>query len=143
MTEIILSLEWKKDINTVASLGCRGKMICEYYDLLIKLWTKKENYVSPKPIKKTLQRSFNRFVGFDQQDSQEFLGCFLDLLHEDLNKILFKPYINSLDYKGEDLQEFSQKNWELNMKREDSLISKSCDIFLKKFIFFFFKFQIS
>jgi ubiquitin carboxyl-terminal hydrolase 4/11/15 len=129
LTERILSLEWKNDINTIGSLGCRGKMVCEYYELLVKLWTKKENYVSPKPIKKTLQRSFDRFVGYDQQDSQEFLGCFLDLLHEDLNKILFKPYLNFLDYKGQELQEFSQKNWDLCMNRDNSIISKSFDIF--------------
>lgn len=110
-------------------------MICEYYELLIKLWIKRENYVSPKPIKKTLQKSFDRFVGFDQQDSQEFLGCFLDLLHEDVNKILFKPYLSFLDYKGEDLQEFSQNNWELHMKRDNSMISKFFLYIIQKRLF--------
>jgi ubiquitin carboxyl-terminal hydrolase 4/11/15 len=107
-------------------------MICEYHEMLIRLWTKKENYISPKPIKKTLQKSFDRFVGFDQQDSQEFLGCFLDLLHEDVNKILFKPYLNFLDYKGEELQDFSKKNWDLHMKRENSMISKFFTYYFKK-----------
>jgi len=32
------------------------------------------------------------FSGFEQHDSQEFLLFILDTLHEDLNRVLEKPY---------------------------------------------------
>lgn len=69
-------------------------------------------------------RSFESFAGYEQQDAQEFLGNFLDLLHEDLNTVLRKPYLNAVDYKGQDLQEFGQTNWKIHMQRENSYISK-------------------
>ena len=129
LSKKILDLTWTKDLNTINPLGCRGKMIIEYYLLLEKIWTKKQNYISPKGIKKTLQTSFDRFVGYEQQDAQEFLGYFLDLLHEDLNKVLNKPYVSCDDYKDQqDLEEFSNKNWNQMKLRDNSIISISNSI---------------
>ena len=124
LTQFMLNLEWVNDINTLNSLGCQGRMVCEYYHLLRKLWIKKEKYVSPKMIKKQIQKSFDQFAGYDQQDSQEFLGHFLDMLHEDLNKVLRKPYISSIDYEGQSLEKFGHENWAIHKKRENSMISK-------------------
>ena len=124
LTQYMLNLEWVDDINTLNSLGCQGRMVCEYYHLLRKLWTKKEKYVNPKMIKREIERTFDQFAGYDQQDSQEFLGNFLDLLHEDLNKVLRKPYIASEEYKGQNLREFGDINWRIHQKRENSMISR-------------------
>ena len=124
LTQYMLNKEWVEDINTLNSLGCQGRMVCEYYLLLRKLWIKKEKYVTPKMIKKQIQKSFDQFAGYDQQDSQEFLTHFLDLLHEDLNKVLRKPYIAFEDYKGQPLKEFGNINWKIHHKRENSIISK-------------------
>jgi ubiquitin C-terminal hydrolase len=33
------------------------------------------------------------FAGHDQQDAQEFLSEMLDSLHEDVNRVVRKPYI--------------------------------------------------
>lgn len=41
-----------------------------------------------------------RFNGYSQQDSQEFLGFLLDGLHEDLNRVLNKPYTKTPDETG-------------------------------------------
>jgi ubiquitin carboxyl-terminal hydrolase 4/11/15 len=38
-----------------------------------------------------------QFIGYQQQDSQELLSYLLDGLHEDLNRILKKPYIETND----------------------------------------------
>jgi ubiquitin C-terminal hydrolase len=38
-----------------------------------------------------------QFTGYQQQDSQELLAYMLDGLHEDLNRILKKPYIQTDD----------------------------------------------
>ena len=121
----MLNLEWTEDLNTLNSLGCQGRMACEYYLFLRKLWIRKEKYVSPKTIKRQITYSFDQFAGYDQQDSQEFLGHFLDLLHEDLNKVLRKPYVEAADYKGQPLEKFGQVNWQLHQKRENSYISRN------------------
>lgn len=124
LTQYMLNLEWANDINTLNSLGCQGRMVCEYYMLLRRLWlSKKEKYVNPKMIKKQIQKSFDQFAGYDQQDSQEFLGHFLDLLHEDLNLVLRKPYVSFEDYKGQPLGDFGGLNWKIHQKRENSMIS--------------------
>lgn len=124
LTQFMLNLEWVNDINTLNSLGCQGRMVCQYYLLLRRLWIKKEKYISPKMIKKQIEKSFDQFAGYDQQDSQEFLGHFLDLLHEDLNKVLRKPYISYEEYKGQPLNEFALENWKIDQKRENSMISR-------------------
>jgi ubiquitin C-terminal hydrolase len=38
-----------------------------------------------------------RFNGYAQQDSQEFLAFLLDGLHEDLNLVIEKPYLQADD----------------------------------------------
>lgn len=38
-----------------------------------------------------------RFSGFQQQDSQEVLAFLLDGLHEDLNRVRKKPYVEMPD----------------------------------------------
>ena len=145
LTQFMLNLEWVNDINTLNSLGCQGRMVCEYYHLLRKLWIKKEKYVSPKMIKKQIQKSFDQFAGYEQQDSQEFLGHFLDMLHEDLNKVLRKPYISSKDYEGQSLEQFGKENWQIHRKRENSMISKmySCCVNKREFILWTNDFEIT
>lgn len=49
--------------------------------------------VSPKRFKWRLARFAPQFSGYAQQDSQELLAFLLDGLHEDLNRIKDKPYI--------------------------------------------------
>lgn len=41
-----------------------------------------------------------RFNGFQQQDSQELLAFLLDGLHEDLNRVHDKPYVELKDSDG-------------------------------------------
>ena len=39
----------------------------------------------------------SRFTDFQQHDSQEFLSFLLDGLHEDLNRVHTKPYVELKD----------------------------------------------
>lgn len=38
-----------------------------------------------------------QFSGYQQQDSQELMAFLLDGLHEDLNRIIKKPYVEQKD----------------------------------------------
>ena len=51
----------------------------------------------------------NMFAGYNQQDAQEFISFLLDELHEDLNKVLNKPYIEKDDNLvfNSDFEEFN------------------------------------
>ena len=49
--------------------------------------------VSPSNFKYQLGKFAPQFQGYGQQDSQELLAFLLDGLHEDLNRIKRKPYI--------------------------------------------------
>jgi len=72
-----------------------------------------------------------KFEGEIQHDSQEFLSFVLDKLHEDLNRIEKKPYIEDKDYKpGESEAEYFRQCFENYKARNDSIIS---DIFYGMF----------
>ena len=49
--------------------------------------------VSPSSFKYQLGKFAPQFQGYGQQDSQELLAFLLDGLHEDLNRIKRKPYV--------------------------------------------------
>lgn len=49
--------------------------------------------VVPRGFKARLSQFAPQFSGYQQHDSQEFLAFLLDGLHEDINRIQVKPYI--------------------------------------------------
>jgi ubiquitin carboxyl-terminal hydrolase 4/11 len=57
------------------------------------MWSGQYSAVGPKNFKLTLGKWAPQFSGFQQQDSQELLSFLMDGLHEDLNRVLKKPYL--------------------------------------------------
>ena len=63
-----------------------------YSDLVTSIWSGSSNIsVRPSKLKHVVGTVASRFIGYEQQDAQEFLRFFLDGLHEDLNRIINKP----------------------------------------------------
>lgn len=124
LTEYILTHDWENKINTVSS-SAEGRLVCEYYLLLKKIWTENSYSVSPADIKKAIVKVSRTFAGYSQQDTQEFLSYFLDALHEDLNQVYIKPYIQQKDYAGEDVKKFSDGAWSSHAQRNKSFIVDS------------------
>ena len=60
-------------------------MANEYYRFLKTVWFDHQPTISPTNIKSAISHFNEEFAGTDQHDSQEFLSCILDGLHEDLN----------------------------------------------------------
>jgi ubiquitin carboxyl-terminal hydrolase 4/11/15 len=88
------------------------------------LWKGYEHSFRPNEFKDSLGNVIHRFSSFSQQDSHEFLSLFLDNLHEDLNRISNKPYIDLEEQKKDETDEqASQRWWSNHKKREDSIIS--------------------
>ena len=64
-----------------------------------------------------------RFSGYAQQDAQELLAFLLDGLHEDLNRVLSKPYIEVKDeteHKPDAVA--AREAWERHLQRDNSII---------------------
>lgn len=95
--------------------------------LLHRLWstTSPVSSYSPREFKQQLQRFAPQFSGYQQHDSQELVAFLLDGLHEDLNRVLKKPYVENPDWEGggeKELVQLATKSWEGYMKRNDSVI---------------------
>ena len=72
-----------------------------------------------------LQKFAPQFSGYQQHDSQELVAFLLDGLHEDLNRVLKKPYVEKPDWEGggdEELVKLAKKSWDGYMMRNDSVI---------------------
>lgn len=63
-----------------------------------------------------------RFNGFQQQDSQELLAFLLDGLHEDLNRVHDKPYVELKDSDGRPDWEVAAEAWENHLRRNRSIV---------------------
>ena len=123
LTKYFLLKYFKNDINRGNKLGSNGSICDEYFKLIYYLWCGTESRISPRDFMLKFQKLKNQFEGYRQQDAQEFLSVLLDLLHEDLNRISNKPYIELLEKQpDEDDMIASQRWWDLHKKREDSII---------------------
>ncbi|KAL8039905.1 hypothetical protein ABFX02_10G067000 [Erythranthe guttata] len=113
---------FRKDLNYENPLGMNGKLAIAFGDLLRKLWTPGATPVSPRMFKSTISSFAPRFSGYNQHDSQEFLSFLLDGLHEDLNRVKMKPYIETKDDDSRPDEEVADEYWKNHLCRNDSVI---------------------
>ena len=69
-----------------------------------------------------MSRFAPQFSGYDQQDSQELLAFLLDGLHEDLNAVRDKPYIEEEDNSDMTDEQAARISWENHLRRNQSII---------------------
>ena len=123
LTKYFLLEYYKNDINTGNKLGSNGIIAKKYYSLINKMWFGTDNKIKPSAFIDNFKKLKKQFEGYRQQDAQEFLSVLLDQLHEDLNRITDKPYIELLEKQNnEDDLIASKRWWDLHKKREDSII---------------------
>nr|POE79597.1 putative ubiquitin carboxyl-terminal hydrolase 12 [Quercus suber] len=93
-----LSDRYKAEINNDNPLGHHGAMAKAYATVLAGIYNGSTGSAfTPQQFKKTLGNAQPLFSGYGQQDSQEFLSFLVDALHEDLNRVLKKPYNENPD----------------------------------------------
>lgn len=61
-------------------------------------------------------------MGYNQQDTQEFLSYLLDGIHEDLNRVKHKPYVEVKEAEGRPDEVFAMESWTNHLKRNRSII---------------------
>ena len=81
-------------------LGTKGKLAKSYAKFIKSMWCESESTFSPYNLKGAVSSINPMFSGYAQHDSQEFFSFIADGLHEDLNRIQKKPYIDSVESAG-------------------------------------------
>lgn len=117
---------YRNEINRDNPLGMGGAIAESFGALMERLWLSEGSApFSPREFKLTLQRFAPQFSGYQQHDTQELVAFLLDGLHEDLNRVLKKPFVEKPDWEGggdKELVELAKNSWEGYMKRNDSVI---------------------
>ncbi|KAI8372393.1 hypothetical protein BD560DRAFT_394819 [Blakeslea trispora] len=122
LTKWFLADNYKQDLNRDNPLGMRGQVAEAFGELVHKLWSGHASSIAPRDFKYTIGRFNSSFSGYQQHDTQELLAFLLDGLHEDLNRILKKPYIELPDFDGMKDQEIAKRSWDYHKARNDSII---------------------
>ncbi|KAJ7995851.1 hypothetical protein DPEC_G00231010 [Dallia pectoralis] len=110
------------ELNRTNPIGMRGHMAKCYGDLVQELWSGTQKNVAPLKLRWTIAKYAPRFNGFQQQDSQELLAFLLDGLHEDLNRVHEKPYVELKDSDGRPDWEVASEAWENHLRRNRSIV---------------------
>jgi len=120
--EYFANENYVEDINEDNPLSMKGEIARAFGDLVKNMWSGRYSYVVPRNFKMAVGRFAPQFSGYQQHDSQELLTFLLDGLHEDLNRIKKKPYIEMTDSGNRPDEEVAAEAWELYKKRNDSVI---------------------
>uniref|UniRef100_A0A8C3YA28 Ubiquitin carboxyl-terminal hydrolase n=1 Tax=Catharus ustulatus TaxID=91951 RepID=A0A8C3YA28_CATUS len=122
LTDYFLEDKYEAEINQNNPLGMRGEIAEAYADLIKEMWSGRQSHVAPRMFKTQVGRFAPQFSGYQQQDSQELLAFLLDGLHEDLNRVKKKPYLELKDANGRPDSEVAKEAWENHRLRNDSII---------------------
>ena len=124
LTYYFLKGDYLKDINEDNTLGMGGRLAKEWGNLMKQYWVEQTRVGDPSDFKYVIGQKAVRFRGYGQQDSNEFMSVFLDYLNEDLNKTTKKEYVE-LKEKGENEtdEQCARRFWDINLKRNDSIIT--------------------
>jgi hypothetical protein len=122
LRDFFLSEAYRNDINEDNPLGTGGKIANSFYYLLTQLWSGKHQSVKPSRIKDVVSERAQQFQGYSQHDAQEFCTFILDLLHEDVNLVKKKPYVEAKDADGRPDQVVADESWDMFKARNKSKI---------------------
>ena len=122
LTKHFLDGDFQDNLNTDNPLGMGGRMAECYANLMQRMWSGEVTVCRPSSIKKLIGEKAPHFQGYQQQDSSELMNYLLDGLHEDLNLVNKKPYVEEKEAEGRPDQVVAAERWEGFKKRNDSFI---------------------
>mmetsp|Transcript_6335 Transcript_6335/g.10367 ORF Transcript_6335/g.10367 Transcript_6335/m.10367 type:complete len:539 (-) Transcript_6335:261-1877(-) len=130
LVEYFLGFPWRDELNRDNPIGAGGKIADDFGQLIAEMWDvndiqkKKNKIITPTSFKKTLGCFQHQFQNAQQQDVQELLAFLLDGLHEDLNRVMVKPYVPEVESDGkmEREQEIAVASWRGYLMRNRSIV---------------------
>ena len=118
LTRYFLDEIYKNELNHDNVLGTGGKLAVQFARLLNEMWNEESPVVTPWSFKKVVGNFQPMFSGFAQHDSAELLSFVLDGLHEDLNRVLKKPYFEMPNLKiGTSEETQAMLSWKYHLLR--------------------------
>ncbi|KAJ2869257.1 hypothetical protein GGH93_006217 [Coemansia aciculifera] len=122
LTRYFVSHVYTHELNRDNPLGMKGAVASAYGRLVNEMWEIGRGAYAPRAFKQTIAQWAPQFRGYNQQDAPEFLAFLLDGLHEDLNRIVHKPYIEVPDADGRPDVEVANEQWGIYKRRNDSVV---------------------
>ncbi|KAJ7317569.1 hypothetical protein JRQ81_003731 [Phrynocephalus forsythii] len=122
LTEYFLHNRYLEELNFSNPLGMKGEIAEAYADLIKQIWSGHHRSIVPRIFKTKVGHFASQFLGYQQHDSQELLSFLLDGLHEDLNRIKKKEYIELKDAAGRPDEEVAEEAWRNHKHRNNSII---------------------
>lgn len=122
ITNYFLEDKHLSELNTTNPLGMKGFVAKAFGELIKTMWSGDINHTAPSNFKIQVSRFAPQFSGYQQHDAQELLTFLLDGLHEDLNRVKKKPYIELKDADGRPDEVVSKESWDNYLKRNNSVI---------------------
>lgn len=126
LTQYFLRSDHRKDLNQDNPLGSGGTVALAYASLLNDMWGGEFSTLVPRKLKQTVAVFAPQFNNMYQHDSQEFCSFLMDGLHEDLNRIKDKPFVEDTEGFGRDDHVVAIESWQKHLLRHDSIIVDHC-----------------
>ena len=121
ITGYFLEGDYQKELNKTNPLGSGGRVATSYGSFLNDLWGGEYSVVAPRILKQTVSMFAPQFNNNFQHDSQEFCQYLMDGLHEDLNRVREKPYVEAVEAFGMEDGKAAVESWRKHLLRHDSI----------------------
>lgn len=123
LTDYFLGYDYRSEINHDNFLGSKGALASSYAEVVKHLWLGQgAQHYSPGRFKSSLAKFAPQFDGSQQHDAQELLAYLLDGMHEDLNRVKSKPYIEDDDCDGSNDDVDAIAAWSNYLRRDQSIV---------------------
>ena len=124
LTYYFLSKKFYNDINKSNRDGAGGELAKAWYELIEHYWNSRYSCGVPKKVKNIIGAKKKKFSGYNQQDSNEFMTFFLEILGEDLNKSSKKVYRELKEQQKDETDvDAAKRFWKLHIERNDNIIT--------------------
>ncbi|XP_053661152.1 ubiquitin carboxyl-terminal hydrolase 32 [Anopheles marshallii] len=122
LTQYFIQKKHLYELNTTNKMGTKGQLVLRYAELLRDVWTASTRSIAPLKLRFCVTKHAPQFSGGGQHDSQELLDWLLDSLHEDLNRVMEKPYTELKDSDGRSDVIVATEAWSQHHARNQSII---------------------